>query len=79
MPEIGILKRDLQTLATILFHVGQGKLFIQPQITEIDTLIQGWDLNAEGILSSYWPGGHKAIPGDTSLYTLLNNWATIPH
>ena len=39
VPEIGLLKRDLQTMVSILFHVGQGKRFSHPQIAELDVRV----------------------------------------
>ena len=44
--ELGPLKRDLQTLALILYHIGQGKRFSPIQVNELDILIQGWDPGA---------------------------------
>ena len=75
--ELGPLKRDLQTLALILYHIGQGKRFSPIQVNDLDIFIQGWDPSALVTLISYWPGGHEVIPANTSLYTLLNNFATI--
>ena len=77
--ELPPLKRDLQTLAKVLYHVGQGKRFSPAQVNELDVLISGWDPGALVTLSSYWPGGHEVIPENTSLYTLLNNFATIAY